>query len=99
VASAKEFIIPYGTCDLNPKGHLKKINEKPEYNFLVNTGLYILNPNILKLIPKDKFYDITELIQDAIDQGKTVGVYPVDDDAWIDVGQWSEYKALSQIQL
>lgn len=92
VASAKEYIIPYGTCVLNGDGHLDHINEKPKYNFLVNTGLYVVNPEVLHLIPEGKLYHITHLIADAKDQGKRVGVYPIDDDAWIDVGQWAEYQ-------
>ncbi len=92
VASAKEYVIPYGTCELNSEGHLSHINEKPQYDFLINTGLYVLNPDILKIIPKNKFYHITHLIEDAKKQGKKVGVFPIDDDAWIDIGQWAEYK-------
>ena len=92
VASAKEYIIPYGTCELNNNGHLSHINEKPKYDFLINTGLYILDPDILTLIPKNKFYHITHLIEDAKNKGKRVGVFPIDDDSWIDVGQWAEYK-------
>ena len=64
VASAKEYIIPYGTCELNGDGHLSHINEKPKYDFLINTGLYILNPDVLSIIPKDKFYHITHMIED-----------------------------------
>ena len=92
VASAKEYIIPYGTCELNGDGHLSHINEKPKYDFLINTGLYVLNPDVLNFIPKDKFYHITHLIEDAKNQGKKVGVFPVDDDDWIDIGQWAEYQ-------
>jgi dTDP-glucose pyrophosphorylase len=92
VASAKEYIIPYGTCELNSDGHLSHINEKPKYDFLINTGLYVLNPEILSFIPKEKFIHITHLIEDVKNNGKKVGVYPVDDDDWIDVGQWAEYK-------
>ena len=92
VASTKEYIIPYGTCELNGDGHLSHINEKPKYEFLINTGLYILNPDVLELIPRNKFYHITYLIEDAKNKGKKVGVYPIDDDAWIDVGQWAEYQ-------
>jgi dTDP-glucose pyrophosphorylase len=92
VASMKNYIIPYGTCELNGEGQLKQINEKPEYDFLVNTGLYVLNPEVLHLIPVDKLYHITQLIEDAQKNGKKVGVYPIDDDDWIDVGQWSEYQ-------
>lgn len=92
VASAKEYIIPYGTCELNGDGHLAHINEKPKYDFLINTGLYVLNPDVLNFIPKDKFYHITHLIEDLKNGDKKVGVFPVDDDDWIDIGQWAEYK-------
>ena len=92
VASAKEYIIPYGTCELNEEGHLLHINEKPQYDFLINTGLYVLKPDVLKLIPENRFYNITQMIQDVIERGKKVGVFPIDDDAWIDIGQWTEYR-------
>ena len=92
VASAKEYVIPYGTCELNSDGHLAHINEKPKYDFLINTGMYVMNPKVLNLIPKNRFYHITHLIEDAKDKNKKVGVFPVDDDAWIDIGQWTEYK-------
>jgi dTDP-glucose pyrophosphorylase len=99
VASAKEYIIPYGTCELNTKGHLSHINEKPHYNFLINTGLYVLNPKVLKLIPKNKFYHITHLIEKAKNKGMKIGVFPIDDDDWIDIGQWAEYKlAVEQLK-
>jgi dTDP-glucose pyrophosphorylase len=92
VASAMEYTIPYGTCELNEDGNLSTINEKPKYNFLINTGLYILNPDMLSLIPKNKFLHITELIEKAINKNKKVGVFPIDDDEWVDIGQWTEYK-------
>tara|TARA_Y100000310_G_C20529018_1_gene737524 strand:- start:23 stop:1072 length:1050 start_codon:yes stop_codon:yes gene_type:complete len=98
VASAKEYIIPYGTCELNSDGHLSNINEKPHYDFLINTGLYVLNPDVLELIPENKFYHITHLIEDAKNLGKKIGVFPIDEDAWIDVGQWAEYRrAMDQL--
>jgi dTDP-glucose pyrophosphorylase len=92
VASMKNYIIPYGTCQLNDEGYLKNINEKPEYDFLVNTGLYVLNTDVLQLIPGNQLYHITHLIEDAQKNGKRIGVYPIDDEAWIDVGQWAEYQ-------
>ena len=92
VASMKNYTIPYGICKLNGNGSLDHIHEKPEYNFLVNSGLYVLNPDVLALIPKDKLYHITELVDDAIHIGMKVGVYPINDDAWMDVGQWAEYR-------
>ena len=93
VASTKEYVIPYGTCELHQDGSLSHINEKPTYDFLINTGLYVINPEILKMIPDNKFYHITHLIEDAKDSGLKIGVFPVSEGSWIDVGQWSEYKA------
>ena len=92
VVSSKEYVIPYGTCKLTKKGHLQKIVEKPKFDFFVNVGLYVLNPNLIKLIPKNTTYDMTDLIQLAKSKKKQIGVYPIDDESWIDVGQWSEYR-------
>lgn len=91
-ASAKEYVIPYGTCELNGDGNLSQINEKPNYEILINIGLYVLNPNVLELIPENTFFHITHLMGEAKDQGMKVGVFPIDDDAWVDVGHWVEYQ-------
>ena len=99
VASAKQFNIPYGICELNGGGSLERIKEKPEYNFLVNAGLYVLNPAVLELIPDNLLFHITHLIDKIKKGGGQIGVYPVSEKAWIDVGQWAEYrKALKVIE-
>ena len=92
VASTKDFAIPYGICEINSQGLLQSMIEKPKYNHLVNTGLYVINPRILSIIPRNKKYDFNELFDDAKRKKKKVGVYPIDEKSWIDVGQWSEYK-------
>ena len=92
VSSIQHHIIPYGVCKLENDGSLKTIREKPEYDFLVNTGMYILNPDILKFIPKNKSFDMTDLIKCLKEEKKKIGVYPVSKKSWIDVGQWEEYK-------
>lgn len=99
VASTKQFNIPYGICELNGEGSLKQIKEKPEYDFLANTGLYVLNPEVLELIPDNQLFHITHLIDRVKENGGSVGVYPISEQAWIDVGQWGEYrKALKVIE-
>jgi len=98
VASSKEHVIPYGTCKLNKSGQLQNIIEKPKLDFFINIGLYVISPNIIKLIPKDRAYDMPDLIKLAKRKKKQVGVYPIDDESWIDVGQWSEYhKAIEKL--
>ena len=99
VASAKQFNIPYGICELNGSGSLERIKEKPEYNFLVNAGMYVLNPAVLELIPDNQLFHITHLIDKIKENGGQIGVYPVSEKAWVDVGQWAEYrKALKVIE-
>ena len=92
VASATKYFIPYGICELDNTGHLMGIKEKPSYNFLANTGLYVLNPRVLKLIPKNKFFQMTELIKKAKKKKLRIGVYPINSQKWVDVGHWTEYK-------
>ncbi len=98
VASSKEYIIPYGTCKINKSGYLQNIVEKPKLDFFVNIGLYVINPGLIKFIPKDKAFDMPDLIKLAKNKKKQIGVYPIDDESWIDVGQWSEYhKAIEKL--
>ena len=98
VASSKEYIIPYGTCKLTKKGYLKKIIEKPKFDFFANIGMYVINPSLIKLIPKGKACDMTDLINILKSKKKQIGIYPIDDESWIDVGQWSEYhKAVDRL--
>ena len=49
----KKFVIPFGTCELNCNGNLKSINEKPEYDHLVNTGFNNDIENLISSIPLD----------------------------------------------
>lgn len=92
VASLKHIKIPYGICEIENGGKLKNIKEKPEYDFLVNTGMYIINPQMLKYIPDNEFYNATDLIEKVLSINKKVGIYPISENSWIDIGEWVEYK-------
>ena len=50
--SAKSYQFQYGACKTDKNGLLKSIIEKPKYNFFINTGLYVMNSKVLKLIKK-----------------------------------------------
>jgi NDP-sugar pyrophosphorylase family protein len=92
VASMKHFNIPYGICEIENGGALTKIVEKPEYSFLVNTGMYVLEPSVLKHIPENVLFHITDLIDRVRTTGGKIGVFPISEKSWIDTGEWSEYK-------
>jgi len=50
----KHYTIPYGICKIENGGSLKEISEKPEYDFLVNTGMYVMERNVFNDIPENK---------------------------------------------
>lgn len=91
VAAIKNMAIPYGTLETKENGLLSDIKEKPNYTFKINTGMYILEPHLIKEIPVNTFYHITYLIEKLMKEGRRVGVYPINEGSWIDVGNWDEY--------
>ncbi len=94
VVSDKRFQIPYGVCEISKKGNLKKINEKPSYDYLVNIGLYLIKKKIIKLIPKNKSIDFNKIVQLSLKKKFKVGVFPISESGWQDTGQWSEFEKL-----
>ena len=98
LSAIKHYQIPYGVIEREVDGTLKRINEKPENTFFVNTGVYILNKRILSLILKMRSM-IWIFIQDLLSKDYKVQTYPVNENDYVDIGQWEEYKiAINKIQ-
>lgn len=93
VAAIHNQAIPYGVCEVDSKGHLKQITEKPEYSMLVNTGMYVMNSDVLQMIPENTMVHMTDLIAILQASEKPVGVFPVPENAYHDIGQWDAYKS------
>ena len=91
IAVLKTYPIPYGTIESGENGKLEKLIEKPNVTFKINSGMYILEPNLLNEIPDDKFFHITHLIDQILERNGKVGVFPVSEKSWKDIGQWDEY--------
>ncbi len=91
VASMRHLQIPYGVCEIETGGKLLKIDEKPQYDYLANTGLYVLNPDLVDFIPENKFFHITHLMELLKEKNFKIGVFPVSEKSWVDVGQWDQY--------
>jgi NDP-sugar pyrophosphorylase family protein len=81
--------IPYG-CVEQENGQIHSIVEKPTIIRSINAGIYLVNPPILKMVPK-RFFPITELINLSLLQNLRVGAWQVNDE-WIDVGHREELK-------
>lgn len=96
VAAVKTFSIPYGTIITGENGILESIEEKPTLSFKINTGLYILEPSLIDEIP-DEFYHITHLMEKLKSEGRRVGVYPISQNDWKDMGEWNEYLRMIKV--
>jgi len=90
VGIVRHIKIPYGVMNIK-NGKLIGMVEKPEYDFIVNGGTYIIKPKVIDLIKKNEHVGMPDLILRAKDAGHKVGVYPASSD-WVDIGQWEEYK-------
>jgi dTDP-glucose pyrophosphorylase len=91
VAALKTYNIPYGTIKSGVNGKLTELVEKPELTFKINSGMYLLEPNLIDEIPENEFFHITHLIEKVKKRGGRVGVFPVSEKSWRDIGEWEEY--------
>lgn len=91
VTMVKTFKIPYGVIETGENGLMTALSEKPELTYQVNTGVYILNPSCIEEIPEGEFFHITHLMEKIKTRGGRVGCFPVNEHAWKDMGEWSEY--------
>ena len=91
VTMVKNFKIPYGVIETGDDGLMLALHEKPEQTYMVNTGVYILNPECIDEIPEGEFFHITHLMEKIRTRGGRVGCFPVSEHAWKDMGEWPEY--------
>lgn len=96
VTAVKKVTIPYGTIQLFETGDVMKLDEKPSFSFMTNTGFYIISPRFLERIPESLYIDITDLIQICIDDGEKVGAYPISEQSWMDMGQFEELEKMRE---
>jgi dTDP-glucose pyrophosphorylase len=92
VGSIQHYRIPYGIIEHEEGGAITDITEKPEYDLLVNTGMYVLDKKAIQYIPEEKKFHMTDLIKRLLKDGCAVGVYPVSEKSYVDIGQWEEYR-------
>ena len=87
VVHAFRYQVPYGVVQARD-GRLVHLVEKPVSSWLVNTGIYVLEPGLIGRIPVGAPYPITDLFEDCLRHGDDVGVWEIEH--WQDVGQPAE---------
>ena len=91
VTAVKSIKIPYGVIETGKDGLMTGLQEKPEQTYMINTGVYILNPELINEIPKGEFFHITHLMEKIKKRNGRIGCFPVSEHAWRDMGEWPEY--------
>lgn len=91
VASTEYKIdVPYAVFETKEDA-VVAFKEKPSYVYHSNAGIYILNKELIHKIPKNEFYDITDLMEKLVNDGGKLIHNPITG-FWIDIGSPVDYK-------
>ena len=89
-ARRHEIQVPYGVLECDGTS-VRGLAEKPNFNFLISAGIYLLEPSVYRFIPNGERYDMTDLIQHLLTQGRPVAAFPIHE-YWKDIGQFADYQ-------
>lgn len=84
------YQIPYGVVKLD-QHKVINLKEKPVQYYYVNAGVYLLEPAVLKQIPENEYYDMTQLFEKLIQDNLQVGSFPLRE-YWMDVGRLEDFE-------
>lgn len=96
VSALKHIVVPYGVMYSKEHGVVTAMEEKPKLSYFINTGLYVLDPILIKKIPDNTMFHMTQLAQLLMNEGYQVGMYPISEDAFLDMGEFEEMKRMEQ---
>lgn len=94
VCSLKNIKIPYGVIEIDDNGQISGMKEKPELSFFTNTGMYIVEPIVIEKLDINKSIGFPEIIEMHQAAGEKIGVYPISENAWLDMGQIDEMEKM-----
>lgn len=96
VCSMKNIRIPYGVVEINENGAIEKMKEKPVLSFITNTGMYIVEPNVIEELEHGITIGFPDIIERYRQAGNKVGVYPISENSWLDMGQPDEMERMKR---
>lgn len=85
-----EVHVPFGVAAVRGS-RLVALQEKPSERVLINAGVYVISPRVLRLVPKRRQYPITSLVDACLRRRLTVGAFFIEQD-WVDVGRPDELR-------
>lgn len=96
VCSLKNFEIPYGVVNFSEGGEISSFEEKPKMSFFTNTGYYILEPSIFQYVGENENIGMPDIITRMKEDGQKVGMYPISENAWLDMGQMDSMESMER---
>lgn len=94
ICSLKNFTIPYGVVNIGEDGMIESMKEKPHMSFFTNTGCYFVEPSVIEEMKYNVPIDFPTIIENYRKEGKKVGIYPIGEGAWLDMGQFDELEKM-----
>lgn len=95
VGSKKRIEIPYGVLKIE-SNLLQEIEEKPSINYVINTGLYVINPSVLKMFKEPLNISMPQIIEQLLKENKQVSVYQIMESNWYDMGEFAEMERMKK---
>lgn len=96
ICALRNFDIPYGVVEIDSKGSIGRIKEKPHYSFFTNTGTYVVEPGVISSIMENEKIGFPDVVQRIKKNGGDIGVYPVNEKSWLDMGQFSSMEEMRE---
>lgn len=96
VGARKHITIPYGVVDTGEGGQIQAFREKPSFNFLTNTGMYLVEPEVLDDIQERVSIGFPTIMEQQLAKGCRVGAFEVEEEDWLDMGQLEELQRMEQ---
>ena len=94
ICAYKNIDIPYGVVEMGVNGAIKDMKEKPRMSFLTNTGIYIVEPEVIDDIDSGVAIGFPDIVEMERQRGKRVAVFPVSENDWMDMGQLPELEKM-----
>lgn len=94
ISALKNIELPYGVVESNGGGNVSAIREKPKMSYFINTGMYVLDPQCLEWIPEGPVFHMTDLVEKLLRESRGIGMYPVSEDSFLDMGEWEELQRM-----
>lgn len=94
ICAYKNINIPYGVVEMGINGTIKDMREKPLMSFLTNTGIYIVEPEVIEDMEDNVSIGFPDIVERERQKGKRVAVFPVSENDWMDMGQLPELEKM-----